>query len=315
MTNGRNASGHEPDPEAGQPLHEARGGDDRRRRRPGRSSPGHGSTPMIDLGGPSARNRPMPGGFAMKHKNVYRTELTPVSFLERSAYVFPDKVAVIHGARRYTYRAARGAGEPAGVRAARAPAWASTTAWPSSARTSPPCSRRTSACPPPAASSSPSTPACPPTRSATSSSTPARRFLFVDAELEPLVEAARSVRRSAWSGSTTPAPPAIPTRTSSPPGSPAPVRELARGRGGDDRHQLHLRAPPGGPKGVMYTPPRRLPQRPRRGARDGHELRQRLPLDAAHVPLQRLVLHLGRDRGRRHPRLPAQGRTRRASGS
>src|SRR5262249_6934242 len=35
---------------------------------------------------------------------VYRTELTPVSFLTRSAYVFPDKTAVVHGARRYTYR-------------------------------------------------------------------------------------------------------------------------------------------------------------------------------------------------------------------
>ncbi len=35
---------------------------------------------------------------------VYRTELTPVSFLHRSAYVFPDKVAVIHGDRQYTYR-------------------------------------------------------------------------------------------------------------------------------------------------------------------------------------------------------------------
>jgi fatty-acyl-CoA synthase len=40
----------------------------------------------------------------MKRRDVYRTELTPVSFLERSACVFPDKVAVIHGARRYTYR-------------------------------------------------------------------------------------------------------------------------------------------------------------------------------------------------------------------
>src|SRR4026209_2355387 len=40
----------------------------------------------------------------MKRRNVYRTELTPLSFLERSAYVFPDKIAVIHGARRYTYR-------------------------------------------------------------------------------------------------------------------------------------------------------------------------------------------------------------------
>src|SRR5262245_66018491 len=39
----------------------------------------------------------------MKHHKVYRTELTPVSFLERSAYVFPDKVAVVHRARRYTY--------------------------------------------------------------------------------------------------------------------------------------------------------------------------------------------------------------------
>ncbi len=34
----------------------------------------------------------------------YRTELTPVSFLRRSAYVYPDRVAVVHGERRYTYR-------------------------------------------------------------------------------------------------------------------------------------------------------------------------------------------------------------------
>jgi acyl-CoA synthetase (AMP-forming)/AMP-acid ligase II len=40
----------------------------------------------------------------MNRRNVYRTELTPLSFLERSAYVFPDKVAVIHGTRRYSYR-------------------------------------------------------------------------------------------------------------------------------------------------------------------------------------------------------------------
>jgi fatty-acyl-CoA synthase len=35
---------------------------------------------------------------------VNRTELNPVDFLTRSAYVFPDKVAVVHGGRRYTYR-------------------------------------------------------------------------------------------------------------------------------------------------------------------------------------------------------------------
>ena len=34
----------------------------------------------------------------------YRTELTPLAFLRRSAYVWPDKVAVVHGERRYTYR-------------------------------------------------------------------------------------------------------------------------------------------------------------------------------------------------------------------
>src|SRR6266496_960681 len=40
----------------------------------------------------------------MKHRDVYRTELTPISFLERNAYVFPDKTAVVHGSRKYTYR-------------------------------------------------------------------------------------------------------------------------------------------------------------------------------------------------------------------
>ncbi|MDQ3284801.1 MAG: AMP-binding protein, partial [Actinomycetota bacterium] len=36
-------------------------------------------------------------------EKVYRTELTPVSFLRRSAYMFPDKEAMVHGERRYTY--------------------------------------------------------------------------------------------------------------------------------------------------------------------------------------------------------------------
>jgi fatty-acyl-CoA synthase len=37
------------------------------------------------------------------HRKVYRTELNPVSFLERTAFVFPGKLAVVHGTRRYTY--------------------------------------------------------------------------------------------------------------------------------------------------------------------------------------------------------------------
>jgi fatty-acyl-CoA synthase len=34
---------------------------------------------------------------------TYRTELSPVSFLQRSVSVFPDKIAVAHGDRQYTY--------------------------------------------------------------------------------------------------------------------------------------------------------------------------------------------------------------------
>src|SRR5215204_3249294 len=35
-------------------------------------------------------------------EKVYRSELTPVSFLRRSAYVFPEKTAVVYGERRYS---------------------------------------------------------------------------------------------------------------------------------------------------------------------------------------------------------------------
>lgn len=37
-------------------------------------------------------------------KPVYQTELSPVHFLRRSAYIMPEKVAVVHAARRYTYQ-------------------------------------------------------------------------------------------------------------------------------------------------------------------------------------------------------------------
>src|SRR5437764_12119131 len=36
-------------------------------------------------------------------EKVYRTDLTPLSFLQRSALVFPEKTAIVHGDRRYTY--------------------------------------------------------------------------------------------------------------------------------------------------------------------------------------------------------------------
>src|SRR5215216_6749426 len=42
-------------------------------------------------------------GASEMSEKVYRSELTPVDFLRRSAYMFPDKTAVVHGGRRYTY--------------------------------------------------------------------------------------------------------------------------------------------------------------------------------------------------------------------
>jgi fatty-acyl-CoA synthase len=39
-----------------------------------------------------------------RERDPFRTELTPVAFLRRSAYVHPDKIAVVHGERRYSYR-------------------------------------------------------------------------------------------------------------------------------------------------------------------------------------------------------------------
>ena len=39
----------------------------------------------------------------MPEEKVYRTELSPVAFLRRNAYVFPDRTAVVHGERRFSY--------------------------------------------------------------------------------------------------------------------------------------------------------------------------------------------------------------------
>ena len=41
---------------------------------------------------------------AAEVRRAHRTELSPLLFLERSVLVYPDKVAVVHEDRRYTYR-------------------------------------------------------------------------------------------------------------------------------------------------------------------------------------------------------------------
>ena len=93
---------------------------------------------------------------------------------------------------------------------------------------------------------------------------------------------------------------------------PRPARPARRtgGRVGRDRRQLHL-GHHRRPQGRRHPPPRRLSQRGvQRRHLDDAELR-RLSLDAADVPLQRLVLPVDDGDARRHPCVPPQGRGRR----
>jgi non-ribosomal peptide synthetase component F len=47
---------------------------------------------------------PGAAGTDMLPDKVFRSELNPVDFLYRAAYVYPDKAAVVEGERRYSYR-------------------------------------------------------------------------------------------------------------------------------------------------------------------------------------------------------------------
>jgi acyl-CoA synthetase (AMP-forming)/AMP-acid ligase II len=48
-------------------------------------------------------NLDAPDGDVVPSK-IFRSELNPVDFLRRAAYMYPDKVALVHGKRRYSYR-------------------------------------------------------------------------------------------------------------------------------------------------------------------------------------------------------------------
>ena len=77
-----------------------------------------------------------------------------------------------------------------------------------------------------------------------------------------------------------------------------------------DLAQLHL-GHHGAAEGRRLPPPRRLSERDRRHPGLGHGAAPGLSLDPTHVPLQWLVLSLGRLPAGGNPRLPAQGRSRR----
>jgi fatty-acyl-CoA synthase len=74
----------------------------RSKRRPGRSATGERVGRMNAAGGRHAGARGIFGDLAPEAANF--APLTPVSFLPRSAEIHPNRVAVIHGERRYTYR-------------------------------------------------------------------------------------------------------------------------------------------------------------------------------------------------------------------
>jgi fatty-acyl-CoA synthase len=74
----------------------------RSKRRPGRSATGERVGPMNAAGGRHAGARGIFADLAPEAANF--APLTPVSFLPRSAKIHPNRVAVIHGERRYTYR-------------------------------------------------------------------------------------------------------------------------------------------------------------------------------------------------------------------
>ena len=91
-------------------------------------------------------------------------------------------------------------------------------------------------------------------------------------------------------------------------GRAAPLPGPSR-RGRDDLDQLHL-GTTGKPKGVMYTHRGAYLNASARSWTAGHERAHRLPLDAADVPLQRLVLPVGGRGRRRRARLPARASSR-----
>ena len=242
-----------------------------------------------------ARRLPLRGRARMT--GVHRSELTPVAFLQRAAYLHPARVAVAHeDGRRITYgeleeRCHRLANALRGARAAR-----TATASPCSRPTRRRFSRRTTPCRSRAACWSPSTRASRRPRSATSCATRAR------ASCSSTTRSRRSSSRSTWArstscASTTAARADDPYEQLIASGAPERPETLARARGGADLDQLHLghdrRA-----QGRRLHASRRVPERARRGDRGRAHARERLPLDAADVPLQRLVLPLGRDGGR-----------------
>ena len=242
------------------------------------------------------------------------TQLTPLRFLERSAEVFPGKVAIVHGDRRTTYRdfareatrlarALRASGIEAGDRVAYM-------------------------CPniPELLIAHFAVPLAGAvlvainTRLATEEvryicEHSGAKLLVVDSELRSIVAPLQDELETLREIVTVTDPVAgVDDAGGARPELCRPARAwirraaglVGRRRAGPDHDQLHV-GDHGEAQGRRLHPPGRLPEQPR----GGHALRAHrrlgLPLDAPDVPLQRLVHGVGGDRHRRPPRLPARG--------
>ncbi len=172
--------------------------------------------------------------------------------------------------------------------------------WPCWRRTPTCCWRPTSGCRGPGCRWWRSTPGCRPARWPTSWSTPGPAVLVHDPVFDELVDAALARLAD---------PPTLirageRVRGAAGRGDPAAVHPGRRaGAAVDQLHVRHHRPA----QGRDVPPSRGVPAGPGHGRAHRAVAVGGAPVDAADVPLQRLVLPVGGDRGRRHPRLPAQG--------
>ena len=214
-----------------------------------------------------------------------RDELSPLALLRRSAQAYPDRVAVRDGERTLSFASFAERAWRLGNALAAARRRARGARRDALAQPQPSCSRRTSACPRPAARCAPSTRGSRRPRCASSSSTAARRCCCSTPSSRPRRAAPSSCRACASCGSG-------PEYEALLESAAADAARLARQRGSPDLGRLHERHDRHA-QGRRLHAPRRVPRRARRPRRDAPRARQQLPLDAAHVPLQRLVLQLG----------------------
>ena len=91
-------------------------------------------------------SRPNPYSVDLDRNPANYAPLTPLTFIEWSAAVYPDRIAVVHGARRFTWRETYAPLPPARLGARRSAGSASATRSRRCCRTPRRCTSATSAC-------------------------------------------------------------------------------------------------------------------------------------------------------------------------